>query len=151
MTSGFLTGVGGVITMPVMIPANIASVLYVQMRMIAAIAHLRGYDLKSDQVKTLVYASLTGNSAAEILKGTGIIIGKKMAVSFIKNKIPSKVLLTINKKIGFRLITKAGTKSPIVLTKAVPIVGGFVGATIDGLSTAAIGKAAKKIFVLSTV
>ena len=31
-TSGFLTSLGGIITLPVTIPANIGSVLYVQMR-----------------------------------------------------------------------------------------------------------------------
>ena len=33
-TSGFLAGLGGLITLPVAIPANISSVLYVQLRMI---------------------------------------------------------------------------------------------------------------------
>ena len=55
-TSGFITGFGGAITMPVTIPANIGSVLYVQMRMIACTAYLAGYDLNSDQVQTFVYA-----------------------------------------------------------------------------------------------
>ncbi|WP_257575197.1 EcsC family protein [Vibrio parahaemolyticus] len=41
-TSGFLTGLGGLITMPVTLPANITSVMYVQIRMIAAIAHMGG-------------------------------------------------------------------------------------------------------------
>ena len=40
-TSGFVTGFGGVITFPVTIPANIASVILFQMRMIAAIARIR--------------------------------------------------------------------------------------------------------------
>ena len=31
-TSGFITGIGGLITMPVAIPANITSVMYVQVR-----------------------------------------------------------------------------------------------------------------------
>ena len=53
-TSGFLAGLGGIITLPVAIPANVASVLYVQIRMVAAIAHIQGYDLKDDQVKTFV-------------------------------------------------------------------------------------------------
>ena len=56
-TSGFLTGLGGILTLPVAIPANITSVIYVQVRMIATIAKMRGYDLKDDQVKTLVYVS----------------------------------------------------------------------------------------------
>ena len=41
-TSGFLSGIGGVLTLPVAIPANLASVMFVQIRMIAAIAHLGG-------------------------------------------------------------------------------------------------------------
>ncbi len=43
-TSGFLTGLGGMITLPVAIPANMASVIYVQIRMVAAIAVMGGYD-----------------------------------------------------------------------------------------------------------
>ena len=34
-TSGVVTGFGGFITMPVALPANVGSVIYVQMRMIA--------------------------------------------------------------------------------------------------------------------
>ena len=67
-TSGFLTGVGGIITLPVAIPANISSVIYVQTRMVAAIAHMRGFDLKDDQVRTLVYIELTGQAVSDILK-----------------------------------------------------------------------------------
>lgn len=33
-TSGFITGLGGIITLPISIPANISSVIYVQMRTI---------------------------------------------------------------------------------------------------------------------
>ena len=61
-TSGFVTGFGGVLTMPVTIPANVSSVILFQMRMIAAIALIRGYDLNSDQVQTFVYATLAGTS-----------------------------------------------------------------------------------------
>lgn len=52
-TSGVVTGFGGLITLPVSIPVNLSSVLYVQMRMIACAAYMGGYDLNSDQVKLL--------------------------------------------------------------------------------------------------
>lgn len=67
-TSGFLTGFGGIITLPITIPTNIGSVLYVQMRMIACTAYLAGYDLKSDQVQTFVYACLAGVSVNQLIK-----------------------------------------------------------------------------------
>ena len=71
-TSGFLAGLGGVITLPITIPANIGSVMYVQMRMIACLAYMGGFDMSSDQVQTLVYACLAGISLDQIVKNVGI-------------------------------------------------------------------------------
>ena len=48
-TSGFITGFGGFITIPVAVPANVSSVLYVQMRMIACVAYIGGFELNSDE------------------------------------------------------------------------------------------------------
>jgi hypothetical protein len=94
-TSGFLAGLGGIITFPVTLPVNITSVLYVQIRMIAAIAIIGDYDVKNDRVKSLVYLCLAGNSAKDIVKGTGIVIGTKLSQSAIKS-ISGKSLTAIN-------------------------------------------------------
>ena len=77
-TSGFLSGLGGVITMLVAIPANIASVMYVQIRMIAAVAHLGGHDIRNDQVRTLCYTCMCGKAAGDVVKNTGISLGTKL-------------------------------------------------------------------------
>lgn len=61
------------------------------MRMIATIAHIRGYDLKDDQVQTFVYACLTGQSAADLIKAFGIDIATKFSKVQIK-RIPGAVL-----------------------------------------------------------
>lgn len=145
-TSGFLTGLGGIITMPVTIPANVASVIFVQMRMIAAIAHIGGHDIKDDRVKALVYACLTGNAAKDILKDIGIVAGTKLTTSAIKN-ISGKTIVAINQKVGFRLVTKFGEKGVINLGKAVPFVGGIIGATFDSVATNAIGNIARDTFI----
>lgn len=144
-TSGFITGLGGIITLPVAVPANISSVIYIQTRMIATIASMRGYDLKDDQVRTLVYVSLTGQSAADILKQSGIKIGTGVAKSLVK-KIPGEVIKNINNKVGFRLLTKFGEKGVINLGKCIPLVGGIIGGTVDAIGTRTIGKTAKKVF-----
>jgi hypothetical protein len=145
-TSGFLTGLGGVFTMPVTIPANLASVLFIQMRMIASIAYLGGHDLKDDRVKSLVYACMAGNGAKEILKDIGIVIGTKMTKVAI-GKISGKTIVAINKKVGFRMLTKFGSKGAVNLGKAVPLVGGIVGGAFDTVTTDIIGKMAKKTFI----
>ncbi len=108
-TSGFLSGLGGLIVLPIAIPANIASVTYVQIRMIAAIAHMRGYDSRDDQVKTFVFVCLTGQSASDILKQAGIKAGSAFTKQAIK-RIPGEIIKSINKVVGFRLVTKFGEK-----------------------------------------
>ena len=144
-TSGFIAGLGGAIAMPVSIPANLASVMFVQMRMIAAIAHMRGYDLKDDQVQTFVFACLTGQSINEVVKGAGIKIGLKVGEAQIK-KIPGEVIKKINQAVGFRLVTKFGQKGVVNLGKMVPLLGGVIGGSFDAMSTKTIAFAARETF-----
>lgn len=146
-TSGFLTGIGGLITLPVAIPANISSVLYVQMRMIACLAYMGGYDVGSDQVQTLVYACLAGVAVNQLLKQAGIQFGNKFAVAMVR-KIPGSVLTKINQKIGFRFITKFGSTGIINLGKAIPFVGGVIGGGMDFAETRVIADRAYKLFIM---
>jgi uncharacterized protein (DUF697 family) len=145
-TSGFLTGLGGVLVMPITIPAGVASVMYVQVRMIAAIAKMGGYDLQDDRVKTLVFSCLAGDAAKDVLKDVGIVIGSKMANTAIKN-ISGKTLTVINQKVGFRLLTKFGEKGVINLGKAIPVLGGIIGGTVDLTATNVIGNVARNTFI----
>lgn len=145
-TNGFVAGLGGLLVLPVAIPANIASVIYVQLRMIAAIAYVNGYDVHSDQVRVLAYICLTGSSATNILKNVGIKIGEKAAVNALK-KVPGALLVKINQQVGFRLVTKFGEKGIINLCKLVPFVGGVVGGGIDTVATIGIGNITKVVFV----
>lgn len=144
-TSGFVTGLPGLITTPVTLPVNISSVLYIQMRMIAGVAHIRGYDLKDDEVKTMVYMCLAGQSVGDVLKAGGVQVAKKAATSGIK-KIPGTVIVKINQAIGFRLITKFGEKGVINLGKLIPFAGGIVGGGFDMTTTRTIAKFATNTF-----
>ena len=145
-TSGFLTGLGGAITLPFALPANITSVLYVQMRMIAAVAYLNGYDLNGDETHSFVYACLVGVSLNNVVKQTSIVFGVKVCNTLVK-KLPGKVLTKINQKVGFRLFTKFGTKGLVNLGKLVPVVGGVIGGTLDFAETKVIANRAIKWFV----
>jgi len=144
-TIGFVAGVGGLMALPVTLPANIASVTYLQLRMIAAIAHLCGHDIRSERVRILIYACLVGGAAEDLLKEAGVAIGSKFAQQAIRN-IPGAVLKSINKAVGFRLVAKAGAATPINVAKMVPIVGGLVSAGFDAAYIRGIGAAAKSVF-----
>ena len=144
-TNGFITGLGGLLVLPVAIPANVAGVIYVQLRMTAAIAYINGYDIYSDQVRTIAYACLTGSSAANILKNVGIKVSEKMAVNALK-RVPGAILIKINQQVGFRLVTKFGQKGLVNVIKMMPLIGGVVGGVFDTGMTLTIGNIAKKVF-----
>ena len=144
-TNGFITGLGGLLVLPVAIPTNILSTIYIQLRMIAAIAYINGYDIYSDQVRTIAYACLTGSSTTKVLKNVGIKIGEKVVINAIK-KIPVEVLVKINQQVGFRLVTKFGQKGLVNFGKMMPLVGGVVGGVFDTGMTLTIGNIAKKVF-----
>lgn len=143
--SGFITGLGGLATLPVAVPANISSVLFIQVRLVAAVAHLAGHDLRHDHVRMLVCACLAGSAATDVLKDTGIRLGTRAALNLI-GKLPEKTLTAINRKVGLRLVTKAGTSGLVNLGKIVPVVGGLVGGGIDAASTRVIGHVAVGLF-----
>ncbi|MBD2091859.1 EcsC family protein [Microcoleus sp. FACHB-1515] len=143
--TGFVTGLGGIAAMPVTIPAGLAASYALGANTAAAVAYLRGYDIHSEQVRTMVLLCLIGEATEEVLKTAGVAIGTKVCQNVIK-QIPGKVLIEINKKIGFRLITKAGEKGVINLMKMVPLVGGVVGGAFDGMFVNGCGQTAKAVF-----
>lgn len=145
-TSGFITGFGGILTLPVSLPANITSVIYVQMRMIACAAYMGGYDLSSDETRTFIYACLAGVAVNGLIKQASLKFGVKFANVLIK-KIPGKVLTKINQKVGMRFITKFGTKGVINLGKMVPGVGAVIGGSLDFIETKVIANRAYKWFI----
>lgn len=144
--SGFITGLGGMITLPVAIPANMVSVIYVQLQMIATVAAIGGFDPSDDEIRTITYVCLTGQASAELMKQVGIKAGEKIAANAIK-KIPGAVLTKINQKVGFRLLTKFGEKGVINLGKMVPLAGAVIGGGIDVFGTKTIAKVAIHTFI----
>lgn len=144
-TSGFLTSLGGLITLPVALPTNLATVWYMQIRMIGAIAVMYGFDPFDDSVRTMVYLCLTGTSISKICRDAGVQFGNKLTLGLVK-KIPGAMLTKINQAVGFRFITRAGSKGIINLTKMVPVVGGVIGGAFDFAGTRAIANKAIRVF-----
>ena len=144
---GFVTNLGGLLTLPVAMPANIGAAFLIQTHLAASIAHVRGHDLDSEQVRSAIVLCLAGNAGTEVLKKIGITVGEKFSLSLIK-KLPIEVIRRINKQVGFMLIAKYGTKrAPLVLAKAVPLVGGVVGGTVDAALTYSVGRFANRFFI----
>ena len=62
-------------------------------------------------------------------------------------KIPGEVLTKINQKVGFRLLTKFGTKGIVNIGKMVPVVGGIISGGFDFAETKVIANRAYTMFI----
>lgn len=141
-TIGFVTGIGGAPALPLMIPSNIASILFIQIRMVTAIALMGGHDLKDDKVKTMIFACMCGSSTMDLLKSFSIALGKQALL-----KLNKELIKKVNTAVGLRLLARTGESGVISFTKAIPLIGGAIGGTFDAVTTNIIGKVAKKVFI----
>lgn len=147
---GAITGFGGFATMIATLPINVSSILFIQIRMIAAIAYIGGIrDLRNDQLQTAVKCCLLGESVQSFLKKAGIKTTEKVFVKKIMPKITRKMITKINRAIGFRFLTKGGSTGIVNIGKMVPVLGCVVGSIFDGVSTNIVGNAAIKTFIMS--
>ena len=143
--TGFVTGLGGIATLPVTVPAAMAGLYIIATRMTAGVAHLRGYDIETDEVRSGILVALLGSAGAAVLRNTGIQIGQQSTAAALQ-RLPGRVLTELNKRVGYRLVSKAGEKGVVNLTKLVPLVGGPIGAAVDGVSCKTIAGYAMRTF-----
>ncbi len=142
--TGFVTGVGGVITLPVSIPSALAASWLIQARMAGAIASLYGHDLAAARTQTAVLMSLAGDVAKDAMQGLGIPFGPKLTQRAVE-QIPGRALVEINKRVGSRLLMRAGERSLSSFSRFVPIVGGVVGGALDAVVCRMVGHTAKTL------
>jgi len=143
---GFVTGLGGFLLFPLTFSANLASIWFVQLRLIATLAHLSGFDLNDDEVRLLVLACLLGKSHPEVLQELKQEIGPK-ASRKVAGKVGVKVGFKLKKQLMGLLAVRLAKKTAIKLGKAVPVLGGLVAAGYDAYTTHAVGQNAKAMFV----
>ena len=144
--TGFVTGLGGFVTLPITIPADIASSLYIEIRMIASVAAIRGYDINSDEVKTLVYLCIVGNSVGDVLKQAGLKSLTNYSAKVLIPKISNAIAAKVAENVGNKLLLKTSTKVLPKLGKLVPVIGGVVSGAYNYAEVSAYAKVAKNRF-----
>ncbi len=144
---GFLTNMGGLVTMPVAVPANIAGLALIQCRMVAAIAHLRGYDLADKRTRNAILACLLGEEQMLALIKKKKMPGTPMALATAPVYDPQLSIVMAN-EVASELVTRvAGKRIAYTVGRRVPIVGGMVGAGTDGFATWSIGRYVDREFL----
>lgn len=142
--AGFVTNLGGAVTLPVALPANVLSALYIQIRMVAAIAVLRGHELKSDRVRTVVLACLCGTSLADMIKEAGMGVGAGLAQQAVAS-LSSEAVKRIKHAGKIEALRRAS--GALNFSKLTPLLGGLVAGVLDGALTRSYAAAAKKLFL----
>lgn len=128
---GFVTGLGGFITLPVALPVNVLEFYVVATRMVASIATLRGYDIKQPEIRSAVLLTLVGADSDDLLKKAGVMSTGRLS-NLAAQRLPGPALMVVNKAVGFKLLASAGKKTLTRFGKGVPVVGGVLGAGLDG-------------------
>lgn len=129
--SGFVTSLGGFVTLPVALPANVAGFYLLSTRMTAAVATLRGYDVTERHIRTAVLLTLVGADADDLLAKAGLVVPTGRLSSLAAQRLPGPALMVVNKAVGFRILSSAGRDVFSRFGRAVPLVGGVVGAGMD--------------------
>lgn len=137
---GFVTNLGGLVTAAVAIPANITGLALIQCRMIAGIAHLRGYDLDDPRVRNAILEALLGDEVVAEMVRKKQLPAPPMAVATAPTHDPQldTIIATV---VASNLISRvAGKRLATTIGRRVPVVGGLVGMGADGYSTWRIGR-----------
>ena len=142
---GFVTGLGGFITMSVALPANVLEFYLVATRMVATIASIRGYDIRRPEVRSAILLALVGADSDDLLAKAGYAGSGRLA-NLAAQRLPGPALMALNKGVAFRLLTRVGRKSVTRFGRAVPLVGGLVGAGVDTFLLTRIADHARREF-----
>ncbi len=137
---GFLTNLGGLVTAPLTIPANVAGLALIQGRMAAGIAHLRGYDLVDPRVHNAVLACLLGEGTVTTLVKRKELPARPLAIATAPAHDPDLDRVVAAEVTSFLVNRVLGKQAATAVFRRVPVVGGAVGASADAYATWQVGR-----------
>lgn len=148
---GFLTNIGGLVTAAVTIPANVAGLIMVQLRLHAAIAHLYGLDLDDEGVRSALLVTLLGSKQTDKLVRSGDLPGNARWLAeggarAQKAGDGSAVTQRVTAEVAANLVGMLGGKQLAgTLGKRVPLLGGVIGGVTDARATRRTGQDAARV------
>jgi len=115
-----------------------------QARMVAGIAHLRGYDLDDARVRNAVLACMLGRDTVDRLIKERKLPAPPMAIATAPVHDP-QLDRVLSAEVTSDLVTRvAGKRLAITVARRTPVVGGAFGMGADGLATWRIGRYADR-------
>jgi hypothetical protein len=137
--SGFATNLGGLVTMAVTVPANLTGIALIQCRMVAVVAHLRGYDLADPRVHNAVLVTVLGEETVDRLVRAKTLPAPPMALATAPVH-DATIDAVVSAEVARDLIARVtGRRLATTVGRRVPGLGGVVGMTTDGWATYRVG------------
>ena len=144
--AGFLSGLGGWITLPVVLPANLVGVASVQLHMAASVAALGGHDPRQGGTRERVLKCLIGSGPAdpardaeqETLDRFGLKLAER-GLNFVVSNAANAA------KWGAKKAVTRGVRRRLL--RGIPLVGGVIGAASDGYVTSKVAQVAREEFL----
>jgi len=146
-TAGFATNIGGMVTVAVTLPANLTGLAVIESRLVACIAHLRGYDINDPRVRNAILIAELGDERVRKQIKSKKLPGTPMAVATAPAYDPNLDRIVAAEVAAEMLTAVAGKRLATTIGKHVPIIGGAVGASTDGWETYQIGRYARREFL----
>lgn len=144
---GLVTNVGGLVTMTFTVPANITGLALLRCRMVAGIAHLRGYGLDDPRVRNAVLVTVLGEDAVHRLLKKKKVPGPPMAVATAPVHHPDLDAAIASEVAGELIARVAGRRLVTTVGRRVPLAGGLVALGVDAYATWKIGRYAAREFL----
>lgn len=144
---GFVTNLGGIVTSVLTMPANITGVVVVQARLVACIAHLRGYDITDRRVRTAMLMCLLSEDELKRQIAIGKLPTSPLAVATAPVVDDDLELKVAERIVGDVLANVGGKRLTSLVGRRIPLIGGGFGAMYDGYSTHQVGQCARSQLV----
>lgn len=145
--SGFLASLGGIVTLPITLPGSMAANWTLQTRMVAAMAHIGGFDIDDPPVRLSIMLCLLGKRGKETLN-MDIEEFQKILRRDGLSRASNQSIHMLNQIVASQLMKMAAQKGFSRIGKVVPLFGGILGGTIDYLSGKDTAAFARELFQL---
>lgn len=165
--SGFVAGLGGLVTLPLTIPAQLAATTFTSLRLAFAIAILAGKSPLHPSIAARAITSALGGvveeSNGEMVNACGVeAADRSAAVAGVGSGVQEATQYAALRGSGtalqgaaWKLTRIAATRlaqrgaqrgASMAVTRAVPIIGGVIGGTVDSVMTTNAGHRAMRAF-----
>lgn len=141
---GFVTNLGGLATLAVSVPANIAGVTLLQAHLVAGIAHLRGYDLDDPRVRNAILATMLGDDKVGELVRRKSLPSPPMGLATAPSHAPELDRIIASELTAELFTRTVGRRAVTLMARRIPVAGGVVAGGTDAYQTHQIGQYAAK-------